>query len=200
MQNDCKNVTFACKKGQMLTICIAAADVLFNLKVSQRMREIWLDRDHLLARFLCMDPDRYTGQNLKKKKQLETGYLPQHVFSPVQVKAAFISIEGRVRVQHQATLSPGEGALRWATCEGSAVSWAVEVDTDLPPPPARVQRVFVNSGPVLEESVHATAVEQFKAGSPSGQGDWAVMKIPQERSEGNSVLLFVMGKRRRQGQ
>lgn len=60
--------------------------------------------------------------------------------------------------------------------------------------------MFVNSGPVLEESVHATAVEQFKAGSPSGQGDWAVMKIPQERSEGNSVLLFVMGKRRRQGQ
>lgn len=58
----------------------------------------------------------------------------------------------------------------------------------------------MNSGPVLEESVHTTAVEQFKAGSPSGQGDWAVMKIPQERSEGNSVLLFVMGKRRRQGQ
>ncbi len=60
--------------------------------------------------------------------------------------------------------------------------------------------MFVNSGPVLEESVHTTAVEQFKAGSPSGQGDWAVMKIPQERSEGNSALLFVMGKRRRQGQ
>lgn len=58
----------------------------------------------------------------------------------------------------------------------------------------------MNSGPVLEESVHTTAVEQFKAGSPSGQGDWAVMKIPQERSEGNSALLFVMGKRRRQGQ
>ena len=60
--------------------------------------------------------------------------------------------------------------------------------------------MFVNSGPVLEESVHTTAVEQFKAGSPSGQGDWAVMKIPQERSEGNSALLFVMGKRRRRGQ
>lgn len=60
--------------------------------------------------------------------------------------------------------------------------------------------LFVNSGPVLEESVHTTAVEQFKAGSPSGQGDWAVMKIPQERSEGNSTLLFVMGKRRRQRQ
>lgn len=58
----------------------------------------------------------------------------------------------------------------------------------------------MNSGPVLEESVHSTAVEQFKAGSPSGQGDWAVMKIPQERSEGNSALLFVMGKRRRRGQ
>lgn len=42
--------------------------------------------------------------------------------------------------------------------------------------------MFVNSGPVLEESVHTTAVEQFKAGSPSGQGDWAVMKIPQERN------------------
>lgn len=53
---------------------------------------------------------------------------------------------------------------------------------------------------VLEDSVHTTAVEQFKAGSPSGQGDWAVMKIPQERSEGNSAMLFVMGKRRRQGQ
>lgn len=60
--------------------------------------------------------------------------------------------------------------------------------------------LFVNSGPVLEESVHTTAVEQFKAGSPSGQGDWAVMKIPQERSKGNSMLLFVMGKRRRQRQ
>lgn len=59
--------------------------------------------------------------------------------------------------------------------------------------------MFVNSGPVLEDSVHTTAVEQFKAGSPSGQGDWAVMKIPQERSKGNSALLFVMGKRRRQG-
>lgn len=58
----------------------------------------------------------------------------------------------------------------------------------------------MNSGPVLEDSVHATAVEQFKAGSPSGQGDWAVMKIPQERSEGNSERLFVMGKRRRKGQ
>lgn len=58
----------------------------------------------------------------------------------------------------------------------------------------------MNSGPVLEDSVHSTAVEQFKAGSPSGQGDWAVMKIPQERSEGNSALLFVMGKRRRRGQ
>ena len=60
--------------------------------------------------------------------------------------------------------------------------------------------MFVNSGPVLEENVHTTAVEQFKADSPSGQGDWAVMKIPQERGEGNSPLLFVMGKRRRQGQ
>lgn len=60
--------------------------------------------------------------------------------------------------------------------------------------------MFVNSGPVLEDSVRTTAVEQFKAGSPSGQGDWAVMKIPQERSEGNSAMLFVMGKRRRQGQ
>jgi len=59
----------------------------------------------------------------------------------------------------------------------------------------------VNSGPVLEESVHTAAVEQFKAGSPSGQGDGAVMKIPQERSEGNSTPLFVMGKkRRRRGQ
>lgn len=54
--------------------------------------------------------------------------------------------------------------------------------------------MFVNSGLVLEESVRAAAVKQFKAGSPSGQGDWAVMKIPQERSEGISVLLFVMGK------
>lgn len=60
--------------------------------------------------------------------------------------------------------------------------------------------MFVNSGPVLEDSVRTAAVEQFKAGSPSGQGDWAVMKIPQERSEGNSAVLFVMGKRRRQGQ
>ena len=50
------------------------------------------------------------------------------------------------------------------------------------------------------KSVHTTAVEQFKAGSPSGQGDWAVMKIPQERGEGISAQLFVMGKRRRQGQ
>ena len=89
------------------------------------------------------------------------------------------------------------GGGRGATCEGSSVSGALEVDTESPP---RVRRVFVNSGPVLEESVHTTAVEQFKAGSPSGQGDWAVMKIPQERSEGNSALLFVMGKRRRRGQ
>lgn len=102
-----------------------------------------------------------------------------------------------MRVQHQASFSPSEGALGWATCEGSLVSGTVEADTETPP---CVQPVFVNSGPVLEESVHATAVEQFKAGSPSGQGDWAVMKIPQESSEGNSVLLFVMGKRRRQGQ
>lgn len=60
--------------------------------------------------------------------------------------------------------------------------------------------MFVNSESVLEDSVHTTAVEQFKAESPSGQGDWAVMKIPQEKNEGNSPLLFVMGKRRRQGQ
>lgn len=60
--------------------------------------------------------------------------------------------------------------------------------------------MFVNSESVLEDSVHTTAVEQFKAESPSGQGDWAVMKIPQEKNEGNSPLLFVMGKRRKQGQ
>lgn len=60
--------------------------------------------------------------------------------------------------------------------------------------------MFVNSGSVLEESVHTTAVEQFKAEKSFWAGDWAVMKIPQERGEGNSPLLFVMGKRRRQGQ
>lgn len=56
-----------------------------------------------------MGTDWYTGQNFKKKKkrgQLETRSRPQHVFAPVQVKTALISIEGGVRVPHWATLSP----------------------------------------------------------------------------------------------
>ncbi|TNN89440.1 hypothetical protein EYF80_000043 [Liparis tanakae] len=100
--------------------------------------------------------------------------------------------EKRGQRRGEASLSPGEWAPRWATCERSPVSGAGEVDTESPP---SVRRLFVNSGPVLEESVHTAAVEQFKAGSPSGQGDGAVMKIPQERSEGNSTPLFVMGKK-----
>lgn len=159
-----------------------------------------------------MDTDRNTGQNFKKKKEnkeaIRNWISPPTCF--LSCPSESCSYLNRRRGESPASghsLPEARGALRWATCEGSAVSGAAEVDTDPPPPPhhhhlpsARVQWVFVNSGPVLEESVHATAVEQFKAGSPSGQGDWAVMKIPQERSEGNSVLLFVMGKRRRQGQ
>lgn len=78
------------------------------------------------------------------------------------------------------------------------VSRAVDIDIESPP---WAQRVFMNSGPVFGRACpyHSCWTVQGRD-SPSGQGDWAVMKIPQEKSKGNSPLLFVMRKRRRQRQ
>lgn len=63
------------------------------------------------------------------------GFVLPHLFSPHTdpLKAVLNLIQGEVRVQRQASFSPGEGALGWATCERSLVSGAVEVDTESPP-------------------------------------------------------------------